>query len=315
MQKKPAVEYSEVDGESHGMRLDNYLLSRIKKVPRSLIYRVIRSGEVRVNSKRKNAMYRVEKGDKVRIPPIDFEPPKPVELELDSAFLADHILFEDEAIMVLNKPRNLAVHAGSGLSYGIIDMLKEHFKAPNLELVHRLDRETTGCLLIAKKKSVLRLMHQQMREHAIAKTYHVLVDGIWPKQIHEVDMPLSSNQKGPGGVKIIKVDHKAGKEARTTFNRIAAYKDASLLSAHLHTGRTHQIRVHAQFKGHAIIGDSKYMSNNRLDFFKGQYGIKNLLLHAQKLVFMHPISKEKLMVEAPYDALFAKAQQDLEKAK
>lgn len=284
-----------------GQRIDNFLLTRLKGVPKSRIYRILRKGEVRVNKGRIRQGYRLKTGDRVRIPPVRFEereggaPPAKGALER----VERAIIFEDRALLALNKPSGLAVHGGSGLSYGAIEALRVlRPRAPFLELVHRLDRDTSGCLLIAKKRSALRAMHVLLRSGTVAKSYLALVKGAWAGGERRISVPLRKNQLR-SGERVVRVDD-TGKEAVSLFQPIATCETASLVRVRLVTGRTHQIRVHAQHAGYPLAGDSKYgdeLFNRELS----ELGLKRLFLHASRLEFAHPDSGEKLRIEAPLE--------------
>ncbi len=295
----PKVHWVEITEANMGQRLDNFLLSYLKGVPKTRIYRIVRKGEVRVNKKRSEAKYRLNTGDVIRIPPVrtansseqTFIHPS-LKTKLES-----NILFEDEALLILNKPSGFAVHGGSGINSGIIEGLrlirpKDRF----LELVHRLDKDTSGCLIIAKKNSALRIMHDYFRGDGIEKTYLALFSGRWSRKKITVDAPLQKNIS-KGGERIVVVS-KSGKPAETFFRRISLLQHSTLVEAFPKTGRTHQIRVHAAWLGHPILGDERYgeaESNRKIK----QRGLKRLFLHAQKLVFKHPVSGVRLSIEAP----------------
>ena len=247
----------EIDEESAGQRIDNFLFTRLKGVPKSHVYRILRKGEVRVNGGRCQAQRRLDSGDVVRVPPL--RQAERNEREIPEALvqqrLADRILHEDEDFLVVNKPAGMAVHGGSGLSYGVIEGLRAiRPQAKFLELVHRLDRETSGCLLVAKKRSSLRHLHELFRaDHQVKKVYLALLTGVWLRKQLLVDAPLKKNilQSGERMVKVAR----DGKPARTEFRRLRKFASATLVEASLFTGRTHQIRVHAQSLGHAIACD------------------------------------------------------------
>ena len=255
----PKVQYVDISADHAGQRIDNYLMCQLNGLPKSLVYRIIRKGEVRVNKGRIKPEYRLKEGDSVRIPPVrqaeKRAPGKASQQVLDQ--LTSRIIFEDKRIIVINKPSGLAVHGGSGLSFGLIEALRE--LRPNdksLELVHRLDRDTSGCLIIAKKRSALRRLHEQLREGSMDKRYLTLLKGKWTGRSRWIDAPLLKNVI-QSGERLVFVDPK-GKEARTQFIPKATSDVASLMSVKLDTGRTHQIRVHAQHIGFPIAGDNKY---------------------------------------------------------
>ncbi|MCW8900203.1 MAG: 23S rRNA pseudouridine(955/2504/2580) synthase RluC [Gammaproteobacteria bacterium] len=299
------AQFVEISADHAGQRLDNYLLCQLKGVPKSLVYRIVRKGEVRVNKGRIKPEYRLKEGDIVRIPPVRLaekkEPGKASDKVLE--LIESRILYEDNRILVLNKPSGLAVHGGSGLSYGVIEALRE--LRPNdkqLELVHRLDRDTSGCLIIAKKRSALRRLHEQLREGTMDKRYLTLLKGKWKGANKWVDAPLLKNVIR-SGERLVFVDPK-GKDARTQFIPYCVAEEASLMSVKLDTGRTHQIRVHAQHLGFPIAGDEKYGDDEFTQQMKGM-GLKRLFLHAYSLKFHLPETDTgedaPIYVEAPLD--------------
>lgn len=293
----------EIDEGSAGQRIDNFLFTRLKGVPKSHVYRILRKGEVRVNGGRCQAQRRLALGDSVRIPPIRVaerdEPAVPesfVQQRLES-----RILHEDEDFLVINKPAGMAVHGGSGLSYGVIEGLRAmRPQAKFLELVHRLDRDTSGCLLIAKKRSALRHLHELFRaDHQVKKTYIALLAGAWARKQLLVDAPLKKNilQSGERMVKVAK----DGKPARTEFRRVRKFASATLVEANLLTGRTHQIRVHAQSMGHAVACDERYGDEAQNQELR-RLGLKRLFLHAAELAFPHPRDNKPFHIKAPLDS-------------
>jgi 23S rRNA pseudouridine955/2504/2580 synthase len=299
------VHYLIIDTERAGQRIDNFLLAYLKNVPRTLIYRILRKGEVRVNKGRVQPTYRLKEGDSVRIPPVKMETSElPVKVKPDLAkVLEGSVLYEDDGLLVINKPSGLAVHGGSGVSCGVIEALRViRPEAKFLELVHRLDRETSGCLMIAKKRSVLTALHADLRNKDVKKVYHALVIGRWPKHVHKIDAPLEKNVL-KSGERVVRSDDE-GKASVTTFGVVKYLKELTLIEAHPHTGRTHQIRVHSQLAGHPIVGDDKYADRKRNKELCEQYGIKRLCLHALRLSFILPGTEQKITVEAPYDQAF-----------
>ena len=295
----PQVIYVEINEDNCDQRLDNFLISRLKGVPKSRIYRLVRKGEVRVNKGRVDIKYRLAAGDVVRIPPIRVaerseESFVPKGLQ---AALQQGILFEDDGFMVINKPAGFAVHGGSGVSSGIIEGLRLiRPEARFLELVHRLDKDTSGCLLIAKKRSALRKLQEFFRNSEIKKTYQALLAGQWDRKKLIVTAPLLKNIS-KGGERIVVIS-KAGKAAETLFTRIKLFRNATLVEASPKTGRTHQIRVHAASLGHAIVGDDRYGSDEINKLFKNK-GYKRMFLHAETLKFNHPVTDEKMTISAP----------------
>jgi 23S rRNA pseudouridine955/2504/2580 synthase len=294
----PAAKLVTVDADQHGQRIDNFLARILKGVPKSHIYRVLRKGEVRVNKGRVKPEYRVQAGDQVRVPPVRVA-------ERDTARVPDDlcqrleaaILYEDGDVLVLDKPSGLAVHAGSGLRFGVIEALRQSRPQLSfLELVHRLDRETSGCLLLAKNRPALNALHDQLREGRMEKRYLALVSGHWQGGKRSVSAPLRKNTVR-GGERMVAVDD-SGKEARTHFTLVQNLGDAALVEALIDTGRTHQIRVHAAHIGHPLAGDDKYGDE---DFNRRMraHGLKRLFLHAQALAFQRPGGQGEIHVSAP----------------
>ena len=288
-----------MDRETQGQRIDNFLMRCVKGVPRSHIYRVLRRGEVRVNKGRVKADYRVRAGDMVRIPPMRIADHR-VEPQASAAQLdrLEHgILFEDDRLVVLNKPTGMAVHGGSGLSFGLIEALRQLRPGKELELVHRLDRETSGCLVVSKRRSALRELHQLIRENGLNKRYIALLTGPLDRREVVVDAPLRKNVLS-SGERLVRVDTAQGKPARTIFRRIGQFSGFTLVDVRLITGRTHQIRVHAQHLGAPLAGDPKYgrVEVNRI--LRG-FGLKRLFLHASELTFQLQYMSRPLRVEAP----------------
>lgn len=293
----------EVDAEDAGQRIDNFLISYLKGVPKSCVYRLLRTGEVRVNKGRIKACYRLNPGDLIRLPPLTLPSPNPVpEIPAARAMgrrLEKHILYEDDWLLVVNKPAGMPVHGGSGLNGGVIEGLRLiHSKAKVLELVHRLDKDTSGCLLIAKRKQVLKALHQAFREDRVDKRYLALLAGVWPRQRELVDVSLRKFVLR-GGERFVRVDPD-GKPSRTEFRTLERLADATLVEAQLLTGRTHQIRVHAAYLGHPILGDSRYGDEETNRLWRKR-GLKRLFLHAWRLELCHPISGVRLRLEAPLE--------------
>lgn len=294
---KESVTWVEIDETAEGQRVDNFLLRQLKGVPKSHVYRILRSGEVRVNSGRVDATYRLEIGDKVRIPPVRVakpvvqSSPGPVKARFEEA-----ILFEDDALLVINKPAGMAVHGGSGISLGVIEQLRrERPTLRFLELAHRLDKETSGVLIIAKKRSALTKLHDMMRDGSIDKRYKCLVKGKWPNARQAVKLPLYKYLAEDGERRVRVSDE--GKAAHTIFTRERAWPDCTLLEAELKTGRTHQIRVHLAHLGYPILGDDKY-GDFPLNKALAKKGLKRMALHAFRVQFQHPLTGEALSVEA-----------------
>ncbi len=294
-----SVQLLEIAEHRSGQRIDNFLITELKDVPKSRIYRLLRKGEIRVNKKRTKPTYRIQGGDIVRLPPLQRAHARARPTELNPTLaqrLRQAIVWESDQLLVLNKPSGLAVHGGSGLSLGVIEALRLLFpKQKSLELVHRLDRETSGCLLIAKKRAVLRHLHAELQAGRVDKTYLALVQGRWPRHLQQVDAPLRKNEL-VSGERMVNVDQR-GKAARTMFRVRQRFADCTLLEVKPVTGRTHQIRVHARHVGHAIAGDGKYGSRE-FDRQLRNMGLKRLFLHAQSLNFTLPEVEQPVNVTA-----------------
>lgn len=295
------VQFIDIDPDLEGQRIDNYLRTLLKGVPKSLIYRIVRKGEIRVNKKRVKPEYKLQVNDQLRIPPIRVaEPNAAPSTKLDKvATLESHILFEDELVIVLNKPSGMAVHGGSGLSFGVIEALRalrptERF----LELVHRLDRDTSGCLVIAKKRSALKHLHEQLRDKKVDKRYQALVAGHWPGDCYKVKAPLLKNIL-KSGERLVSVNDQ-GKPSETRFRILQQFDDATLVEASPITGRTHQIRVHCLYAGHPIACDDKYGDAEFAQQMQAK-GLKRLFLHAHSIAFIHPKSEQRVSFVAPLD--------------
>lgn len=285
-----------------GQRIDNFLLARLKGVPRSLVYRLLRRGEVRVNKGRVRPTQRLAEGDLIRLPPLrrpaldgPVSPSAQLRERLDAA-----LLYEDERVLVLNKPAGLAVHGGSGISQGVIETLRAMRPGVDLELVHRLDRDTSGCLLVSKRRSALRQLHAQLRDGSVDKRYLALLCGRLPEPEVELSMALRTDRVR-GGERVVRIDPSAGKPSRTWFRTRQTFGALTLVEAELDTGRTHQIRVHAAHLGAAVAGDSKYgdpVDNERLR----RLGLKRLFLHAARLRFRAREDGPMVEVSAPLPA-------------
>lgn len=296
---KNSVTRALVGEEEAGQRLDNYLLRICKGVPKSHVYRILRSGEVRVNKKRAEASYRLLAGDELRIPPVRIAERAP-EADDGAMIRADlPLLFEDDALLAVNKPAGIAVHGGSGVSFGVIEALrKQRPQAKFLELAHRLDRETSGILLVGKKRSALVKLHDMFREggRSADKRYLVLVSGRWMDKSRNVRLPLHKYllENGERRVRVAE----EGKPSHTVFRLVERWERFSLLEAQLKTGRTHQIRVHLAHLGFPIAGDDKY-GDFALNKALTREGLKRMFLHAWKMEFPHPLKEERLQLEAP----------------
>ena len=295
---KDSATWREVDESSQDQRIDNYLQKILKGVPKSHIYRILRSGEVRVNSRRVQASYRLQDGDKVRLPPIRTSV-KPARSgpAVSGPVFSGAILLEDEDLLVVNKPSGVAVHGGSGISSGVIEQLRVARSGLRfLELVHRLDRDTSGVLILAKKRTALTGLHAQLRDGAVRKHYLALVLGEWKEAKRNVKAALHKYVSSSGERRVV-VDDK-GQQAHTVFRLVRNLPGYSLLDAELKTGRTHQIRVHLAHIGYPIAGDDKYGdfdANKRL----AKLGLKRMFLHAARLEFSHPRSAQLVRIEAP----------------
>lgn len=295
------VHHLEITADHAGQRLDNFLLRELKGAPKSLIYRIVRTGEVRLNGGRVRPERRLQAGDVLRIPPVRLgernERPLRVPPGLAERLRAA-VLYEDREILVLDKPFGLAVHKGSGLEYGVIEMLRAlRPTEPFLELAHRLDRETSGCLALAKTPAALRALQDALRAGRVEKRYLALVRGYWNHGPREVNQPLRRNVLR-GGERMVEV-LEDGKPARTYFRPVSLHKLASLLEASLATGRTHQIRVHAAHVGHPLAGDEKYGDAEFNRLMAERYGLRRLFLHAHSLNL--PLGGRDIAVSAPLD--------------
>jgi len=296
----PRVRQIEIHEDNEGQRIDNFLVTRLKGVPKSRIYRILRKGEVRVNKGRIKPAYRLKKGDVVRIPPIRTGGQGSSQEQWLPALanrLQKAILYDDPSLLVLNKPSGIAVHGGSGVSQGLIETLRAAQPETRfLELVHRLDRDTSGCLIIARKRSTLRVLHELFRSDGVDKRYWALVEGRWQGGKRRVEAPLRKNQLA-SGERIVRVDPQ-GKNAVTLFKPLCHYPQATLVEAKLITGRTHQVRVHAAHIGHPIAGDEKYGSTAFNKLMRTQ-GLSRLFLHAHSLNFQLSADATPIQVNAP----------------
>jgi 23S rRNA pseudouridine955/2504/2580 synthase len=305
----PSVKTLTVDEDSAGQRLDNFLMRHLKGVPKTHVYRIIRSGEVRVNKGRASAEQRVEAGDVVRLPPVRVSAQVQAKADAPAPAREFPVLMEDEAMMAIDKPAGVAVHGGSGVSFGVIEQLRRARPAlANLELVHRLDRETSGVLLVAKKRSALKNLQDQFRDRETGKTYLALVLGLWPSNKKVIDTPLMKYtiQNGANGgvgegerrVKVVGKDDPNGMRSITLVRVARTVGPYTLLEVTIKTGRTHQIRVHLASQGHPIAGDDKYgdFEHNKL---LHKMGLKRMFLHAWQLKFQHPQSHRPVSLQAP----------------
>jgi 23S rRNA pseudouridine955/2504/2580 synthase len=301
----PSVKTLTVDEDSAGQRLDNFLMRHLKGVPKTHVYRIIRSGEVRVNKGRASAEQRVEAGDVVRLPPVRVSAQVQAKADAPAPAREFPVLMEDECMMAIDKPAGVAVHGGSGVSFGVIEQLRRARPAlANLELVHRLDRETSGVLLVAKKRSALKNLQDQFRDRETGKTYLALVLGLWPSNKKVIDTPLMKytipNGVGEGErrVKVVGKDDPNGMRSITLVRVARTVGPYTLLEVTIKTGRTHQIRVHLASQGHPIAGDDKYgdFEHNKL---LQKMGLKRMFLHAWQLKFQHPQSHRPVSLQAP----------------
>ena len=303
---KNSVTRAQISDEEAGQRLDNFLLRVCKGVPKSHIYRILRSGEVRINRKRVDASYRLQVGDEIRIPPVRIAERQQ---EIDSGAMLGYelpVLFEDDALLVVDKPAGIAVHGGSGVSFGVIEALRrQRPQAKFLELAHRLDRETSGILLIGKKRSALNRLHDMFREggREADKRYLVLVAGRWMEKKRDVRLPLLKYLLENGERRVRVSDD--GKFSHTVFRLLGRWEHFSLLEAQLKTGRTHQIRVHLAHLGFPIAGDDKY-GDFELNRNLQRAGLKRMFLHAWKMDFPHPLADERLQLSAPLPEALAR---------
>lgn len=297
---KNSVSRHQIGEDSGGQRIDNYLVKLLKGVPKSHVYRILRSGEVRVNGGRAKPDYRIQTGDELRLPPVRIAEPAAWAMPPVSAALERAILFEDEHLLALDKPAGLAVHGGSGISFGVIEQLRgQRPQARFLELVHRLDRDTSGVLLLAKKRSALTALHAELREGRVKKYYLALVKGVWRNKKQVVRLKLHKYLQASGERRVAVKDD--GQDAHTVFELKRTWREFSLLQAELKTGRTHQIRVHLAHLGFPIAGDDKY-GDFELNKALARGGMKRMFLHAASVGFRHPAGGAKVVVDAPVPA-------------
>jgi len=299
---RSAVSRHTISAGEAGQRIDNFLLRHFKTVPRSRIYRLLRKGEVRVNRKRVDAQYRIAAGDEVRLPPVRIEgsggqakPSSSLQALIERA-----VIYEDRHLLVIDKPAGVAVHGGSGMSFGVIEALRASRPRETLELVHRLDRDTSGCLAVARDRATLVSLHALIRNHGMHKTYLALVAGSWQLGTKRIDAPLATDDRrhGERHVRVAPL----GKDSVSLFKPVQFFgKSATLMEVDISTGRTHQIRVHAAFAGHPLLGDDKYGDRERNAEFK-RLGLKRIFLHAQSIAFDQPGSQVPLHLSAPLPA-------------
>ena len=299
------VTFVDIDDENDvGQRIDNFLMRRLKGVPKHKIYSILRKGEVRVNSGRVKQTYRLKATDRVRIPPVATRAEAPVQLNDETQqILEASILFEDKDVIAINKPHGFAVHGGSSITSGVVELLRVIRGQPRIELAHRLDRDTSGCLLLCKKRSVLKEVQAAFRERTVKKRYTLIAQGQWPNKTRSVQDRLLRYET-EWGERRVRVDAK-GQIARTDFQILEQVEQATLLQAALHTGRTHQIRVHAQSQGHPILGDTKYGRAT------GSIEVERLCLHASRLVV--PLGGDRLDLSAPLELTMASIWEELQR--
>ena len=301
-QTKQQVSFITISEENEAQRIDNFLITHLKGVPKSMIYRILRKGEVRVNKKRIKPEYKLAIGDQVRIPPIRISEKTVPEISTKLNKVADlekAIIYEDDVILAINKPSGIAVHGGSGLSFGVIEGLRAlRPEAKFLELVHRIDRETSGILLIAKKRSALKSLHEQLRLKQMQKNYLALVKGNWPSECKVVQAPLLKNVL-KNGERVVKVNAE-GKPSETRFKVEERFGFATLVKASPVTGRTHQIRVHTQYANHPIAFDDRY-GDSQFDALLADSKLNRLFLHAANVKFIHPKTLQEMQLNAPLD--------------
>jgi len=299
---KSQVELRTISEQEAGQRIDNFLMRHFSRVPRSRVYRLLRKGEVRVNRKRVDAEYRIAAGDEVRLPPVHIdrteEPGRP------SSRLQELIersaIFQDKHLLVIDKPSGVAVHGGSGMSFGVIEALRASRPRESLELVHRLDRDTSGCLCVARDRATLVALHALIRDGGMHKTYLALVSGDWQLGTKRIDAPLATDERRQGE-RHVRVAA-AGKDSVSVFKPVQFFgKVATLMQVDIPTGRTHQIRVHAAYAGHPLLGDDKYGDRERNAELKGA-GLKRIFLHAQSIAFDWPGSGVPFHASAPLPA-------------
>ena len=296
---KSAVELRTISTEEAGQRIDNFLMRHFSRVPRSRVYRLLRKGEVRVNRKRVDAEYRIVAGDEVRLPPVRIdrteEPGRP-STRLQE-LIERAVIFQDKHLLVIDKPSGVAVHGGSGMSFGVIEALRASRPRESLELVHRLDRDTSGCLCVARDRATLVALHALIRDGGMHKTYLALVSGSWQLGTKRIDAPLATDERRQGE-RHVRVAA-AGKESVSVFKPVQFFgKLATLMQVDIPTGRTHQIRVHAAYAEHPLLGDDKYGDRERNAEFK-RLGLKRIFLHAQSVAFDWPGSGVPFHASAP----------------
>jgi 23S rRNA pseudouridine955/2504/2580 synthase len=304
MQKVPTtpVKFVTIDEAYAEQRIDNFLMTYLKTLPKTRLYRLLRKGEIRVNKKRIDPGYRLQAGDLIRLPPMQLEA-KPALTATPSArlvaLLRESILYEDSDLLIINKPAGIPVHGGTNVSLGVIEALRIIYPTlKHLELAHRLDRDTSGCLVLAKKRGVLKELHELMRSGQVHKVYYALTKGQWRPDELRVEVALLKNHLS-SGERVVRVD-KDGKASLTVFAPVESFKDAMLVDATLHTGRTHQIRVHARYRSHPVAGDEKY-GDKEFNKLMRERGLKRMFLHSRLIEFTVGAEGKRISVEAPLD--------------
>jgi 23S rRNA pseudouridine955/2504/2580 synthase len=295
------VQHIVISASEAGQRVDNYLIRKLKGVPKSRLYKALRKGEVRVNKKRVKAPYKLCAGDSLRVPPIRQGEQKPPfsPTEQLSQYLESEVIWQNSGLLIVNKPSGMPVHGGSNISAGLIEMLRSIYPQwVDLELVHRLDRDTSGCIMLAKKRSALRSMHELWRQGKVDKRYLAFVRGRWPAKQTVIDLPLQKNVL-ESGERRVRVDPE-GKPSKTSVRVFRYYQHGTLLQVSPITGRTHQIRVHLAAKGYPIAGDDKY-GDDKFNRLMASYGLKRLLLHSASLSFQDPITDSPSSICATVD--------------
>ncbi len=284
-QTRQSVRIVEVTDGDSGQRLDNFLHALVRDAPRSLVYKIIRTGQVRINGKRCRPTHRLKTGDRVRVPPIHASMYGPRSVpDWAREQVRDGLLFENDSIVVINKPAGMAVHGGSGIAWGLIDVIRDLKPAADIELAHRLDRETSGCLLLGKGKAAARALQNQFRDRVAVKSYLAMLDGCLADSPVRVDAPLLRSERG--GERISVVDRQ-GKPAVSVFKILEHFRVGSFVEVSIETGRTHQIRAHAAHLGHAVAGDTRYGTSGQAAAWRDR-GLRRLFLHAHALTVLDP---------------------------
>lgn len=310
---RAGVSFHTATADDEGQRLDNYLARNLKGVPRSMIYRILRRGEVRVNKGRVQPSYKLMAGDVIRVPPVTVTK-GPVTIPSSNLHLVkdleSRILFENDDLMVVDKPAGLASHGGSGIEFGLIEALRALRPEQRfLELAHRLDRETSGCLIVAKRRAALRNLHEQFRQRVIHKRYLTLVPGKWDHRQNLVSAPLIRNELR-SGERMVEVDFRHGAPSSTGFDVVEYLDGATLMAAMPHTGRTHQIRVHCAYVKHPVAGDDKY-GDREFNAALKEKGLTRMFLHAFRIAFLNPADGRLMKVEAPLPPVLAQTVENL----